>query len=375
MNPISLYIHIPWCIRKCPYCDFNSHQKSEEWPEQRYIKRLIDEAKGQAERIGNRPIATVFIGGGTPSLFEAESYGMLLEALKTCFRFDPQVEITLEANPGTVEQRRFEGYKQVGINRLSLGIQSFSDEKLKALGRIHSSQTAIQAIETMYRTGFEHFNIDLMHGLPQQSVEEAVADLQKALSFKPPHLSWYQLTLEPNTVFYKFPPPIPSDDTVAEMEEIGFSLLKEAGLEQYEVSAFAKPGFECRHNLNYWEFGDYLGLGAGAHSKITDHEGTLYRHANIKRPQSYMENKNVVVDEKIVKNSEKLFEFFLNRWRLNKPIPEKECYETIKVGIKELMPYLQCSIDKGLLIIENDCLLLTERGKLFRNTLLEAWLP
>lgn len=268
--PLSLYIHTPWCIHKCPYCDFNSHALRGQLPEEEYIHALLSDFKSQQYLIQNRSIQTVFIGGGTPSLFSASSYKLLFKELRAMTPFDNEIEITLEANPGTIEQDRFAAYRECGINRLSIGVQSFQNEKLKQLQRIHSSEQAIKAINHCREVGFDNVNIDLMFGLPNQTINDGLSDLLTAISLNPSHLSWYQLTLEPHTAFHQNPPVLPADETIWELQQQGQQLLKENAFIQYEISAYAKTNRACRHNLNYWEFGDYIGIGAGAHGKITD---------------------------------------------------------------------------------------------------------
>ncbi len=287
--PLALYIHIPWCIRKCPYCDFNSHAVKEAIPEESYLQALIRDLEADLDQIPLRPIQSIFIGGGTPSLFSPDALAALLEAIAARVALARSLEVTLEANPGTVEQTRFVGFRQAGINRLSLGIQSFQPEKLKVLGRIHDDQEAVQAVMAAKQAGFENFNLDLMFGLPNQSLEDALFDLNTALSLKPTHLSWYQLTIEPNTLFYHRKPPLPADDDIWEIQHHGQALLASHGFHQYEISAYSQFGFQSRHNLNYWEFGDYLGIGAGAHAKITNpHNHTITRFWKTKHPKEYL---------------------------------------------------------------------------------------
>ncbi|GAL08978.1 radical SAM family enzyme [Photobacterium aphoticum] len=277
--PLSLYIHIPWCVQKCPYCDFNSHALKTAIPELDYIDALIEDleidlaAYGLNE--GQRPLHSIFIGGGTPSLISPEEIGRLLQAVQQRIPFSDDIEITMEANPGTVEAGRFDGYRAAGVNRISIGIQSFQDEKLTRLGRIHGRDEAIKAAERATAAGLDSFNIDLMHGLPDQSVDDALSDLKQAIALNPPHLSWYQLTIEPNTLFYSKPPTLPDDDDLWDIFEQGHQLLAEAGYVQYEISGYSKPGKQCRHNLNYWRFGDYLGIGCGAHGKVSFADGTI----------------------------------------------------------------------------------------------------
>lgn len=270
LPPLSLYIHFPWCIRKCPYCDFNSHTLLTELPEKNYINSLLVDLEQDLDKVQDRPIASIFMGGGTPSLFSPEALNYLLVELSKRLAFSDAIEITLEANPGTVEYQRFWGYREAGINRLSLGIQSFSTEKLKCLGRIHDGDEAIKAVHAAKKAGFTNINLDLMHGLPKQSVIEGLEDLQIAFSLEPTHISWYQLTIEPNTEFYQQPPQLPLEETMGELQERGEEIFREKAYRHYEISAFSKDGYNCLHNRNYWQFGDYIGIGAGAHSKITD---------------------------------------------------------------------------------------------------------
>lgn len=309
MIPLSLYIHLPWCIRKCPYCDFNSHGVKDEIPEQQYINTLIQDLDEDLVEIEDRSLISIFFGGGTPSLFSGHAITTLLQEIQKRIPFQKDIEITLEANPGTVEQQYIRAYHEAGVNRLSIGVQSFQDDKLKALGRIHGSQEAQQAIETAKQAGFNNFNIDIMHGLPNQSVEDACYDIQTAIELKPTHLSWYQLTIEPNTVFYSKPPTLPDEDTLWEIEEQGKALLAKAGYEQYEVSAYAKQGRQCQHNINYWEFGDYLGIGAGAHSKITDPKSKkIERKWKVKHPKDYLNpNKPFVANKNLISQKKPSF--------------------------------------------------------------------
>jgi oxygen-independent coproporphyrinogen-3 oxidase len=320
--PLSLYVHYPWCIQKCPYCDFNSHTLKAD-QEREYIDALIRQLEQTLPLIWGRPIQTIFFGGGTPSLMSEAGLDRFLSQARALLGFQPTIEITLEANPGTVDFQKFKGFKEAGITRLSMGIQSFEDEKLKALGRIHSSQEAQCAIEAAKEAGFSNFNLDLMFGLPNQTVTQALADVQTALSFEPPHLSHYQLTLEPNTPFYRQPPVLPEDETLWEMQEACQAEIAQAGYRHYEVSAYAKPGRHCQHNLNYWLFGDYVGLGAGAHGKLTlPVEGKILRTQMPASPGAYM---NEVASggrgrQQIVTPEEAVFEFMLNALRLQQPI-------------------------------------------------------
>ena len=325
LPPLSLYIHLPWCLNKCPYCDFNSHALKNETqdgpsdlPEDRYIDALIRDLEESLPLIWGRSIHTIFMGGGTPSLFSPNSVERLISSVRSRLVLLPGCEITLEANPGTFERDRFKAFKDAGVTRLSLGVQSFNDQALKALGRVHDSEQAKAAAKEASEV-FETFNLDLMYALPNQSVDDLIVDLKTALSFKPTHLSIYHLTLEPNTVFAKYPPEhLPSEDTAYEMLDVIADYAKEGGLERYEVSAFAKPGHRCQHNLNYWQFGDYLGIGAGAHSKLS-FAHRIIRQIRHKEPSLYMssaESSNAVAKWEEVSRSELPFEFMLNLTRL-----------------------------------------------------------
>ncbi len=345
--PLSLYIHFPWCLHKCPYCDFNSHQAPDVLPESRYIDALLKDLEQELPRIWGRPLHTVFIGGGTPSLISATGMQRLIRGLNTLLPMRPDMEITLEANPGTFEQARFTAYRQAGITRLSIGIQSFDIRQLQRLERIHSSEEAHHAAKIAGKAGFDNFNLDLMFGLPKQTIEQALTDLQQAIQHQPPHLSWYQLTLEPNTLFFHQPPKLPADDLLAEMQEQGAALLENHGYQRYEVSAYALPERECQHNRNYWEFGDYIGIGAGAHGKLTSGSRIL-RRMKYKHPKTYMDacldtaKPAPVALENELTQADCCFEFMLNALRLKAGI-SKTLYEqrtllpaaTLSAGLKK----------------------------------------
>ncbi|MBK7301408.1 MAG: radical SAM family heme chaperone HemW [Moraxellaceae bacterium] len=322
LPPLSLYIHVPWCVRKCPYCDFNSHTSPQSLPEDEYIAALLLDIDQDLAWLQGRAIHSVFIGGGTPSLLSPQAYQQLFSQLKQKMTFEANCEITLEANPATVEHGSFEGYLEAGINRLSLGIQSFNGLQLKNLGRIHGQSEAEKAILLAKAAGFTNFNLDLMHGLPNQSLEEALLDIEIALSFKPPHLSWYQLTIEPNTAFYRQPPVLPDDDTLWAIQEAGQQKLAQAGLLQYEVSAYThnKPS---QHNLNYWQFGDYLAIGAGAHGKVTTPQG-IFRYRKTRLPKDYLAaapQQQARLGLEKVSNDDLSFEFMMNGLRLKQGVP------------------------------------------------------
>jgi len=313
LPPLALYAHLPWCVRKCPYCDFNSHERAGELPEREYVDRLLRDLEGLLPSVWGRPLVSVFIGGGTPSLFAPESIDRLLSGVRARLRLMPGAELTLEANPGTVEAGRFAGFRQAGINRISLGVQSFDDRMLAALGRIHDAREARRAIDTA-AASFDNVNIDLMYGLPGQTLAMAESDIREAIRTGVPHLSAYQLTLEPNTAFWSRPPQLPEHDACADMQLMVEDALAGAGYEHYETSAFARPGRRCAHNLNYWQFGDYLGLGAGAHGKLSFPD-RIMRHEQIKQPAEYLKNESPA-RQREVPVAELPFEFMLNALRL-----------------------------------------------------------
>ena len=375
--PLSLYIHLPWCARKCPYCDFNSHVASHTIPESSYIERLLMDLDEQLPYIWGRRLVSIFFGGGTPSLFSPQAIETLLSGIYSRLPFAPDTEITLEANPGTIDEARFKGFYAAGINRLSIGIQSLQDKKLQVLGRIHNRENALRAIEACGNAGFENFNLDLMHGLPQQTLDDAINDLQDALQFMPPHLSWYQLTIEPNTFFHHQPPTLPEDDILWDIQEKGKETLHNAELKQYEVSAYAKKNYECKHNLNYWEFGDYLGIGAGAHSKITNaSEQTISRHWQVKNPKDYLNPQNTLTAQKVtLAKHDIIFEFMLNALRLTSGVPMSLFMERTGLTADDLEPILTEKKAKKLLIDDPNILCATELGQRFLNNVIEFFLP
>jgi putative oxygen-independent coproporphyrinogen III oxidase len=375
--PLSLYIHLPWCVRKCPYCDFNSHEARQAIPEDLYVQRLIQDLDEQLPTIWGRRLFSIFFGGGTPSLFSAKAIDQILTAVNSRLPFNSSLEITLEANPGTVDESRFAGFRQAGVNRLSIGIQSLQDEKLKILGRIHNREHAFRAIEIAQKMGFDNFNLDLMHGLPEQSVEEALTDLRDAMALQPKHLSWYQLTLEPNTLFHKQPPTLPNEDVLWEIQEQGKILLAEQGFKQYEVSAYSQPNRQCDHNLNYWEFGDYLGIGAGAHSKITDmDQQTIFRHWQVKNPRDYLDLTKSLTAEKraITKEKDIIFEFMLNALRLNNGVTIDLFQERTGLSLAVLEPMLTEVRKRNLLVADPTYLRATELGQRFLNDVVGLFL-
>lgn len=378
--PLSLYIHIPWCVQKCPYCDFNSHAQKGLIPEAEYIQHLLadlsQDLTAYQAAIGHRKIHSIFIGGGTPSLFSAEGIAYLLKEVEKRIAFEPNIEITLEANPGTAEAARFLGYAEGGVTRISMGIQSFEPEKLLKLGRIHDSQEAIQAVkfaQDSAKSGLKSFNIDLMHGLPNQSVQQALADLETGIALNPPHLSWYQLTIEPNTMFYYRKPTLPDDDALWEIFEQGHQLLTRAGYEQYETSAYAKKGFQCQHNLNYWRFGDYLAIGCGAHGKITFPTGEIYRFSKTKHPKGYMRGEYRYHQEQI-ELADRPFEFFMNRFRLLEAVPKQEFEYYTGLSKSVVKDQIDFAIQQNYIVETPDFWQITEHGKLFLNELLALFL-
>jgi putative oxygen-independent coproporphyrinogen III oxidase len=375
--PLSLYIHLPWCVRKCPYCDFNSHVKPEELPEQEYVAALKADFDQHLPALWGRSLVSIFFGGGTPSLFSASAIEDVLNHIRTRIRCQPDMEVTLEANPGTLDEARFRGFRLAGVNRLSIGVQSLQDEKLKALGRIHDRDYALRAIDTAIKVGFDNFNLDFMHGLPKQTISDALLDLQDGLAFTPPHLSWYQLTIEPNTFFHQQPPQLPSDDLLWAIQEAGQIEIQTAGLAQYEISAYAAPNKQCRHNLNYWQFGDYLGIGAGAHSKLTDmHAQTISRHWQVKNPKDYLNpQKNITGRHEILTPAAIGFEFMLNALRLTQGVAAE--LFSARTGLeltlyKDALKFLR---DKKLLINDESRLQTTELGQRFLNDVLSLFLP
>ena len=375
LPPLSLYIHIPWCVRKCPYCDFNSHKQEGALPEREYLTALIADLQMDRPFAQVRTLQSIFFGGGTPSLLSPHIIGELLEAANERIGFAPDIEITLEANPGTTEHKRFADFRAAGVNRLSLGVQSLNPLHLQTLGRIHDSEQAINAVHDARRAGFENINLDLMHGLPQQSVSDACADLQQALALEPDHLSWYQLTIEPNTEFYKRPPQLPADDTLAEIQEAGFALLRDAGFDHYEVSAFSKPGRASIHNNNYWQFGDYLGIGAGAHGKITQRDGRIVRTHKTRLPKDYLASgghcdRNL----EVIPANALPFEFMMNALRLNHGFARTLFTERTGLPWQTVATTIDALTNRGLLQHDADKVLPTLMGQRFLNDVLAEFL-
>ncbi|MEE2601505.1 MAG: radical SAM family heme chaperone HemW [Pseudomonadota bacterium] len=361
--PLSLYIHTPWCVRKCPYCDFNSHERGE-LPEAVYLRALLADLDQDLPLIGDRTVETVFIGGGTPSLLSGDFYRQLFQGIRQRLVLSEQAEITLEANPGTVEAGRFAGFREAGINRLSIGVQSFNNTHLQALGRIHDASAAIQAARQAREAGFTTFNLDIMHALPGQTRAQALDDLQQAMALQPTHLSWYELTIEPNTVFFRSPPDQPSPDHMADTEQEGFALLASQGYQRYEVSAFARDGHACRHNLNYWQFGDYLGIGAGAHGKITDtRHGTIHRYQKTRKPEDYLADPQQARRQyHPVAREDRLFEALMNGLRLVEGVRLQTVEDNTGLPAAQWTHYLGELRQQGLLEITDQRVHCTEKG-------------
>ncbi|MDY6942599.1 MAG: radical SAM family heme chaperone HemW [Pseudomonadota bacterium] len=379
--PLGIYVHLPWCVRKCPYCDFNSHtRRPGKIPEQSYISALLQDLERDLAQLplSDREVSSIFIGGGTPSLFSPDSIAVLLEGISNRLKIEDDVEITLEANPGAADADRFRGFRQAGVNRLSIGIQSFDDRHLARLGRIHDRQDAFKAIEAAHATGFESFNLDLMYALPEQTVAEAVTDVKLACELGDGHLSHYQLTLEPGTVFAQYPPNLPDDDTAWQMHQQSLEVIAAAGLARYEISAYARPGTRCRHNLNYWEFGDYLGLGAGAHGKVTDITGdTIVRTTKPSSPQTYLRS---IADgdcavTTFVAPSERPIEFFMNALRLIDGTTLALFSQRTGLAASAAASGLSRARELGLLITNGTHIAPTKLGLRYLNELLVQFMP
>ncbi|WP_297841446.1 radical SAM family heme chaperone HemW [Pseudomonas sp.] len=375
LPPLALYIHIPWCVRKCPYCDFNSHTASPVLPEEEYVDALLADLDQDLAHVHGRELSSIFFGGGTPSLFSADALGRLLKGVEQRIRFASDIEITLEANPGTFEQAKFSAYRGLGINRLSIGIQSFQEEKLKALGRIHNGDEAIRAADMARQAGFDNFNLDLMHGLPDQSQDDALSDLRQAIALAPTHLSWYQLTLEPNTVFWNQPPTLPEDDILWDIQEAGQTLLAEHGYAQYEVSAYAQPDKPARHNLNYWSYGDFIGIGAGAHGKVSHPDGRIVRTWKTRLPKDYLNpDKAFKAGEKLVSLEEMPFDFLMNALRLTNGVAAELFPQRTGLSLDTLASARKQAEQRGLMDTDPTRLVASPQGQLFLNDLLHYFL-
>ncbi|MFV1997846.1 MAG: radical SAM family heme chaperone HemW [Acidiferrobacterales bacterium] len=375
--PLSLYIHLPWCVRKCPYCDFNSHPVRGDIPETEYVDALLRDLEQDLPRVWGRRVESVYIGGGTPSLFTADSIARLLSELRARIPFSPVAEITLEANPGTVDEQRFSGFRKAGVNRLSIGVQSFDDNSLKQLGRIHDGGQARWAIDSAKRAGFESINLDLMFGLPGQKLDNAIRDIETALSLETDHISLYQLTIEPNTAFGASPPNLPTDDAIWDMQQELQGLLMRADFAHYEISAYARNGHQSRHNLNYWTFGDYLGIGAGAHGKLSNHEG-IYRLWKTKHPKDYLQNagtKEGIGGNTQVATKDLPLEFMMNTMRLGQGVPLASYQERTGLMLDSILAQLAIAEEQGF--IDRDAVTLrpTDHGQRFLNDLLALFVP
>lgn len=370
--PLTLYIHIPWCIQKCPYCDFNSYTLKTPLPEAVYIQTLARDLTQDLPFIQGRTIKTIFFGGGTPSLFSPQSIEKIINQVAAIASLEPKLEITLEANPGAIEHKNFKDYQKAGITRISLGAQSFQEDKLKSLGRIHTALEIKKAITAIIAARFDSFNLDLMYGLPKQTLEDALFDLKTALSFSPPHLSWYNLTIEPNTIFHHQKPPLPLEETIAAIEQAGKALLQNDHLNQYEISAFAIANHQSQHNLNYWQFGDYLGIGAGAHGKITDlYNKTITRYAKTRHPKNYLSPHHLLfAEKKIIPPADLPLEFMLNALRLSQGITVQQFEAHTGLPITTVLPTLQVAHNQKLLQLSKDKIIPTALGKQYLNNLL-----
>ncbi|MEL0630607.1 radical SAM family heme chaperone HemW [Psychromonas aquatilis] len=376
LPPLSLYVHIPWCIEKCPYCDFNSHKLKGEIPEREYLNALIDDLTQDLNFVQGRTLFSIFIGGGTPSLISAAGIQWLLQEIEKLIPFSEQIEITLEANPGAIENQKIADFKSAGINRFSFGVQSFQQEKLTKLGRIHGVEEAKTAAIQAHNVGMKTFNLDLMHGLPDQSLEDAISDLSTAIALNPTHLSWYQLTIEPNTQYFSHPPKLPDDETLWSIQEAGVKLLAEHGYQQYEISGYSRPGWQCQHNLNYWRFGDYLGIGCGAHGKISlPLENKILRTTKIKHPKGYLDPTRSYMDQyNTVEKEDLTFEYMMNRLRLMEVIPFSEFEDYTGLSRETLDTQLALAIKKGLITVNQENCQVTALGHRYLNELLTIFM-
>jgi putative oxygen-independent coproporphyrinogen III oxidase len=376
LPPLGLYIHLPWCERKCPYCDFNSHEATD-IPEDDYIQTLLQDLRKDSSMIQGRSVETLFIGGGTPSLFSAEAIQKLMRGIAQLIPLAPTLEATMEANPGSADADKFYAFKDAGINRLSIGIQSFDNAQLQTLGRIHTSDQAYAAIDFARQAGFDSFNLDLMHGLPAQTLLSAKTDLLAAIACKPSHLSWYQLTIEPNTVFHKRPPQLPVEDELADIQQCGEQLLADNGYAQYEVSAYSQEGFNCRHNSNYWSFGDYLGIGAGAHGKISFPDGRIKRYNKRRQPQEYMSvtSQAFVASTRTLHRDEIAGEFMMNALRLNDGFTLPQFASRTGLSYAQLEPQLELLCQRELLVRDRNAVRATDTGRRFLDGIIAEFFP
>lgn len=374
--PLSLYIHVPWCVKKCPYCDFNSHEASGAIPEQAFLSALSADLREERQYARGRPLVSIFIGGGTPSLLSANFYHKLLGVISDHLDFAEDIEITMEANPGTFEQEKFSGFRQAGINRLSIGAQSFSSAQLKSLGRIHDEHEAVRAVKSAQAVGFDNLNIDIMFGLSGQTADHAMEDLSQAIALNPQHISWYQLTIEPNTRYYNKPPSLPEDDLIWAMQVQGKQLLKEAGFINYEISAYAQSGRQASHNLNYWQFGDYLAIGPGAHGKITGTDPfKVQRHWKTRQPVDYLNaEKSFMAGIKVIEKKDMPLEFMLNGLRLVNGFTWEQFEERTGLILSDVEDKVELLATKGLLKNSLNALQPTEKGHQYLNFVLEEFL-
>ncbi|MEP6881863.1 MAG: radical SAM family heme chaperone HemW [Dokdonella sp.] len=381
--PLTLYIHIPWCVKKCPYCDFNSHAQVGGIPQEAYVAALLADLDRDladfADALVGRPLRSIFFGGGTPSLFSPDSIARILAGVRDRLNFDANIEVTLETNPGTVEHGRFDGYLDAGVNRISFGVQSFDDEKLRRLGRIHSASDAARVVGEARDAGFDNFNIDLMYALPAQDLAGAARDIEQAIALAPTHISHYQLTIEPNTAFASRPPALPDSDAAWDMQEHCQQMLADAGYAQYEISAYAQAEKRSVHNLNYWQFGDYLGIGAGAHGKITDVANTaITRRAKQRTPRAYLDHAGFprgIASEAILQAIDLPFEYMMNALRLVDGVPMHEFSQRTGLGIEVIAPIVQSARREGWIADDNDVLRTTETGQRFLNDVVALFLP
>jgi len=378
LPPLSLYIHFPWCVRKCPYCDFNSHALKSDLPETAYINALISDLEQELPLIWGRPISSIFLGGGTPSLFTPEALDRLFSALRARLAFAPDIEITLEANPGAIERGRFREYRAVGINRLSIGVQSFNNDQLQTLGRIHNHRDAYNAAEAAHAAGIDNFNLDLMFALPRQTLSQALSDLDEAIALEPAHLSWYQLTIEPNTLFHQQPPTLPGDEHSWEMQQQGKAKLATADYTQYEVSAYAR-GAQCLHNLNYWRFGDYLGIGAGAHGKISQADTqSIRRRWKIKQPAAYLSqagSEKRLGGIQLLSENDASLEFMMNALRLQQGFSAELFIQHTGLPLSLVEEPLIEAEERGWILRRKNQIIPTDNGQRFLNDLLGLFLP
>ncbi len=374
LPPLGLYIHLPWCERKCPYCDFNSHEAAS-IPDAAYVDQLLRDIESEAGHTGGREVSTLFIGGGTPSLFPVDAIERLLRGIADRVPLSDELEATMEANPGSAEAGKFSGFRAAGINRLSIGVQSFHDQQLEALGRIHDANAALSAIEAARAAGFDSFNIDLMHGLPGQDTALAASDLKQAMACGAPHISWYQLTLEPNTVFYKRPPRLPDENLLGNIQDRGETLLAGAGYRQYEVSAWSRPGFECWHNRNYWEFGDYIGIGAGAHGKLTDAAGRIVRYSKTRLPADYLARDGIArTGERCLQPEEIPGEFAMNALRLNRGFSMTMFEQRTGLAYAAIADTVDSLVAEGLLLCDREVVTASDLGRRFLDSVIAEFL-